>query len=353
MDQTLRKIYYDLDSPAAYSSINRVYKEAQKFNISRDKVQEFMEKQRVYTMYKPVNRKFKRMQTKPSGLNTDWQGDLAVFSQFSKFNKKFVYLLVLVDVLSKKIHVEPAKTKTAKDMILAFKAIFERAQTKPWKIFTDNGWEFNSKEMKSFWMEQEILHFSAKTHKVLHATMAERAIRTIKDRLYKRFGKKGSLIWLDDIQKIVDGINNSVCSVIGMRPNDVTYGNAEALRTRVFETDVKSKPTFKVGDHVRIEMKKVLFTKGSIAKYTDEIFVVAQVLGHTNPVVYKIKTQDERVLDGYYYAQELSKASTDTTYRIQKVLGSKEENNKVFYKVQYAGKDVIEWICEDEIIYKE
>ncbi|KAL3110692.1 hypothetical protein niasHT_011770 [Heterodera trifolii] len=84
-----------------------------------------------------------------------------------------------------------------------------------------------------------------------HAGMAERANRSIKERLYRYFTERGTYKWIEVVQDIVKGINYSLNSSIGMRPADVNFGNAEELRQKLYNEAKKipkMNPKFKVGD---------------------------------------------------------------------------------------------------------
>ncbi|KAL3085781.1 hypothetical protein niasHT_034189 [Heterodera trifolii] len=86
-----------------------------------------------------------------------------------------------------------------------------------------------------------------------HAGMAERANRSIKERLYRYFTERGTYKWIEVVQDIVKGINYSLNSSIGMRPADVNFGNAEELRQKLYNEAkkiLKMNPKFKVGDRV-------------------------------------------------------------------------------------------------------
>ena len=107
------------------------------------------------------------------------------------------------------------------------------------------------------------------TSPIWHAGMAERANRSIKERLYRYFTENKTLKWVDVIQDIVNSINNSFNSSIGMRPIDVNYENAESLRRSLKEKALEQHgPTrwkensFNVGDPVRVEKNKQVFKKG-------------------------------------------------------------------------------------------
>nr|CAD2185965.1 unnamed protein product [Meloidogyne enterolobii] len=228
LDTFLEKIYYSLSSPASYAGINRVYEEARRkyAKIKLKDVYDFLHKQRVYTMHRPLRKKFPRMATRPSGLHTDWQADLAIFDQLAKYNDGYKYLLVCIDVLSRKIFAVPAKSKSSEDMINAFENIFKLTKgILPHKLYTDRGLEFEARRMKEYFKKKDIDKRVVYSPDV-HASMAERANRTIKERLYRYFSEQNTLRWNNVIQKIVSGINASINRTTGVTPYSVTFKNA-------------------------------------------------------------------------------------------------------------------------------
>ena len=237
VEQALNYAYYDVNSPACYSGVQRVYLEALRHcpTINRSDVYDWLRKQRTYTLYRPTVRKFTRLRTVPTGLNTDWQADLTLFNALKDYNDGFKYILVCVDVLSRMVYAEPVREKSAAHMRPAFDAVLERAGVVPWKLFTDRGVEFESREMRKYFYEKDIIKFSAHTNKVQKAAVVERMNRTIKERLYKYFSQRNTLRWLDVLQRMVSAINHSVCRMTGMPPVDVTEENAPGLRNRLYE----------------------------------------------------------------------------------------------------------------------
>nr|CAD2194806.1 unnamed protein product [Meloidogyne enterolobii] len=237
LDTFLEKIYYSLNSPASYAGINRVYIEARRKypKIKLKDVYDFLHRQRVYTMHRPLRKKFPRTATRPSGLHTDWQADLAIFDQLAKYNDGYKYLLVCIDVLSRKIFAVPAKSKSSEDMIEAFENIFKLSKgILPHKLYTDRGLEFEAKRMKEYFKKKDIDKRVVYSPDV-HASMAERANRTIKERLYRYFSEQNTLRWNKVIQKIVSGINASINRTTGVTPNSVTFKNAGELFNRLYK----------------------------------------------------------------------------------------------------------------------
>lgn len=191
----LHDIYYSLASPACYSGVSNVLREARRRlpNLSRPQVEDWLSRQRTYTLYRHSVRRFPRLRTVPTGLNTDWQADLNDLQRLAPHNDGFRYALLCIDVLSRKLYVEPVKRKEARYMKPAFNAVFERAGVTPWKLYTDSGLEFESAQMRTYFKERNILKFHSSAERKLHAMVAERANRTVKDRLYKVFSELNTL----------------------------------------------------------------------------------------------------------------------------------------------------------------
>lgn len=334
MENTLRDVYYDLDSPACFAGAEAVFREAKRrdANITRKDVQAFLIKQRTYGLYRPVTRKFKRLRTVPSGLNSDWQADLAMMNELQAENDGYLYFITCIDVLSRRMYAQPIRDKRPETIIAGMKAIFRRAGTRPIKLCTDSGGEFTSAQFRNFLQEEDVVHLKAVTHETLHATMAERANRTIKDRLYKYFSENNTVRWVNVIQRVVDAINRSVCRTTGMRPIDVNYDNANDLKLRLYghhyDRETNRKPRFKEGDNVRLLKLKTMFRKG-LSNYTDQIFKIAQVISDREQIVYRVKDYFNRPVKGYFYERELVAAPDfrETTHRVERVIRWRRKRN--------------------------
>ncbi|KAL3108118.1 hypothetical protein niasHT_015933 [Heterodera trifolii] len=280
----LELLYKDLSSPVAFTSVESLLREARKSQrkISRTDVQNYLASQRTYTLHRQAKRRYRRLPTLASGLHTEWQADLAIFDRLGKQNRGYSYLLVCIDTLSRQVFVEPVKTKTSANMIIAFGRIFKRSKYIPWKVLTDQGKEFTARAVQQFFRTKDVEHFCMLTSPQFHAGMAERANRSIKERLYRYFTERNTYKWIDVVQDIVRAINHSPNSTIGMRPADVNFKNAEALRQKLHnaaENVVRRQPKYRVGDRVRIEKYKHVFQKGYLPRFTNELFTMAEEIG--------------------------------------------------------------------------
>jgi len=359
LETLLEKIYYSLNSPASYAGINRVYEEARRKypKIKFQDVYDFLHRQRVYTMHRPGRKKFPRLVTRPSGLHTDWQADLAIFDQLTKYNDGYKYLLVCIDVLSRKIFAVPAKSKRSEDMIEAFENIFKLSKgILPHKLYTDRGLEFEAKRMKEYFRNKDIDKRVVYSPDV-HASMAERANRTIKERLYRYFSEKNTLRWVDVIKQIVSGINSSVNRVIGVTPNSVNFKNSRKLFERLYKDTPNINPQkvlsiLKPGQTVRITKEKGKFEKGYLPNYTDELFLVYIVNDAHNPVTYKLKDSEGNLIEGIFYREELVPTQEDTTHRIAEILKTRTLKGIKQHFVRWIGynDNFNSWVNDSDIV---
>ncbi|KAL3107349.1 hypothetical protein niasHT_014713 [Heterodera trifolii] len=319
IEKVLDELYKDTRSNAAFTSVEPLLIEARRQHpgrgISRAEVRRYLARQRVYTLHRRAVRRFRRLPTLASGLHTDWQADLADFTALKRHNRGHAYLLVCADTLSRQLFVEPVKSKRSSDIVQAFEKIFRRVGYMPWKLMTDQGKEFTAAPVQRFLADQEVQHHCMHTSPQWHAGIAERAIRSIKERLYRYFTHRGAKCWTGVIQHIVTALNGSPNrALFGLRPNDINFGNAERVRRNQLERldagqqqrqSPRARLPFRVGDRVRIEKHKHVFKKGYLPRFTDELFTVAEVRTSRLPITYKLRDDDGELLTGWFYAQDL------------------------------------------------
>ena len=95
------------------------------------------------------------------------------------------------------------------------------------------------------------------THNEGKSVVAERFIRTLKNKIYKHMTSISKNVYIDKLDDIVDEYNNTYHTAIKMKPinvKDNTYINTDK--------EINNKdPKCKVGDHVRISKYKNIFAK--------------------------------------------------------------------------------------------
>ena len=135
------------------------------------------------------------------------------------------------------------------------------------------------------------------------SVVAERFIRTLKNKLYKHMTATGRKLYYDVLEDVVNKYSNTKHNPIKIKPIDVGDNNKRAYIAQHDEKDSKCK----VGNRVRISKFKNIFAKGNAPNWSSEIFIVDKV-NDTLPYTYNlIDLNDEEVI-GSFYDRELQKS---------------------------------------------
>lgn len=331
----LKETYYNVKNTSAYGSKNNVYKEAKKKfpSLTRKDVDEWFAKQLVYTLHKPVRYNFKRNRTIVKSIDEQWQADLCDLSSLAVYNDKYKFLLTCIDCFSKYAWVEPLVNKSGKEILKALKGIM--IKRKPKRLQTDKGTEFLNKGVQHFLKQIEVDFFS--TNSEMKASIVERFNRTLKSRMYKYFSANNSLRYIDALQALVRGYNNTKHRSIGMKPALVKRLHEHEIRKKLYpKVFVQRKYKYNVGDLIRISKARRTFKKGYLPSWTEEIFRVYDRKIRTQPIYY-LQDYNKEVLKGLFYEKELQKVYEQDEYRVEKVLKKKRVNGKTLYLVKWKG----------------
>lgn len=356
MDKLLKKIYSNVESPAGYSSPEKLYLEAKKKNknVTRAKVAEFLENERSYTLHKRGIRKFKRLKYKPVGYMCQFQADLAIMDapNVRAENDNIPYFLVVVDLLSRKIFTTFVVSKKSEHMIEAFERIFKQSKYICWELSTDMGKEFCSLKLLEYYRMKDVVKKTiySSEHK---CCFAENAIGRIKRKLYRVFVDTGSLRWLSVLGKITKSLNLTVNKKTGLAPANINFKNAEMVRKRLWEDNDENKNSkFKVGDKVRTLNYKQVFDTGYFPKFSDTIRTVHVVENQKFPITYRLIEDDGKQLKKQFYATELCKVKQDANsiYRIEIIAERINKKGEKEYFVKYLGYNESRWVNQSEMV---
>ena len=163
------------------------------------------------------------------------------------------------------------KDKKGVSIVNGFQIILADSKGKPNKIWVDHESEFYNNILKKFSKENEIKMCS--THNEVKYVVAERFIKTLKNKIYKHMTTVGKNVYFNVLDDIVDKYDNTYHGSIKMKPKDVTDNSYVGYNAK----SNKKGPKFKVGDHVRISKYKNVFVKGYTPNWSEEIFVFNKV----------------------------------------------------------------------------
>ena len=217
-------------------------------------------------LHKPIIKKFKKRKVYSSFKDNIWGVNLADMQLISKHNKGIIYLLCVINLFIKYAWVVPLKC-----IVNAFQSNLDSSKRKPNKIWVDQGSEFYNNVFKKWLKDNDISMDSI--YNEGKSLVAERFIRTLKNKIYKHMTAISKNVYFDVLDDIVDEYNNTYHKTIKVKPADVGDDSFAEYNEESNEND----PKFKVGDHVRISKFKNLFAKGYTPNWSEEVFVVKKI----------------------------------------------------------------------------
>ena len=355
IDSLLSSIYYDPKNPASFSSIKNLFNEAKKKRpgLKENQVKDWLSKQITYTLHKTIKRNFERNRIIVSKIDQQWEADLVDMREFASKNSNNNYILTIIDCFSKYAFVFPIKTKTGSTIRNCFYKLFKIRR--PSFLRTDKGKEFVNQEFQDFLAGNRINFFTSNDERIKCA-IVERFNRTLKTRMWKYFTAKGTRRYLDVLEDLVKGYNNSYHRSIKMRPIDVNTNNEQKVFENLYKVTNREelfKPIdneLKVGDKVRLQYNRKPFDKGYYPNWTDEIFTIEKSDKGDKKVVFRIKDYSGEELVQRFYPEELQKI-TENLHRIEKVIKrrTKKGIKEVLVKWLNYPESYNSWIPEKDI----
>ena len=171
--------------------------------------------------------------------------------------------------------------------------------------------------------------------------------------MWRYFSAKGTYRWINVVDDLVKGYNNSKHRSIGMAPNQVNLSNEADVRETLFPSipQVQQKQRYNVNDTVRITRKKGPFEKGYQMTYGFEVFQISQVKD-TYPITYAIKDYNQHDIKGSFYDAELQHVNkSDDIWTVERIVKSRTRRGKKEYLVKWAGypESTNSWVLHQDL----
>jgi len=254
-----------------------------------------------------------------------FQIDLFFMEKYKKYNKNISSFFIAVDILSRKMYVQPIKDKTTASILSACKSFVD--SHKVYRLYGDN--EFKNNEVLSFFKSKGIdviTGVSKKDHisKGNRLGIVDSATRTIKKYLRNYMVENNKARFIDVLPSLVENYNNTQhTSLDNKTPNDVYNDIDEQQNIYDEATDhnlqLESKIDLDIGDFVRKVVGKSAFEKEK-TNFSKDIYVIFDKVGHK----YKLIGQDGEDVEGTFKYFELLKvdASKVDVKRLSDVLNA-------------------------------
>eukprot|EP00732_Lithocolla_globosa_P000663 Lithocolla_globosa_v1_NODE_244_length_4892_cov_475.455654.p1 type:complete len:312 gc:universal NODE_244_length_4892_cov_475.455654:3636-4571(+) len=300
----LRELYQDIGLTGKLAFKRRLNDEGISY-LDSDIDEIFLDPE--FQVNEPARKNFTRRAIYVHEPDEQWEADLINMNQYTKWNKGIKYFLLVIDVMTKFMWVRALKDAKAITVTEAFKDILKKSRRKPKRVRTDMGSEFK-KDSLAFFKQEGIEHFWS--YNSTKAAIAERAIRTLKQKISRHQDLNGTYEYLSQLDKIVESYNQTVHSTIKMSPIQASKPKNRELVIANFLASIKKRERgeqkFFVGDKVRLSLQKNSFSKEGDGNYTVETFRITEVL-ETEPITYKVEDLKGESVLGSFYSAELKK----------------------------------------------
>lgn len=320
--------YTDPGTPGSFSGLSGFKKNT----ISKKKklIESSLLKLKTFTLHRNKRVKYKRTQVIVAGIDDQWQIDLVDVRKIKGSNFGVSYIFTCIDVFSKNAWAKTIKTKQALECKNALEAIIRESKRKPNHVYLDGGNEFKG-AFRNFCINEKILIFP--TNSVLKASVVERFNRTLKEKMWRMFTFHASKKtqkpknFTKYLKKLVNSYNNSFHRSIKTSPSKVNNKNENLIRKVLYQNeDSFIRFKFKIGDYARISIEKDLFEKGYTPNWSDEIYIISNLIP-SNPPRYILKDLDNKIFGYKYYNEELQKVLFEEfPYDTFKVIKSNSKN---------------------------
>ena len=285
-----------------------IKKEYPDSKISRRQIMDYLKKQKNWQEnYIPRKKKStKAVLTLKAGY---LQIDLIDFQRYA--DNGFKFILTAMDLFTKKASAIPLKNKSGKSVAEGIKKLLEKYE-KVSVIQSDNGSEFLSPEVKTLLDNKGIKRLYSKAYSPQTQGTIERFNQTLERLIEKLFNYKDKNRWVKDLDELVDNYNKTVHYSTKETPDNIEQNQdkvKERLQSKYQQNPQNTKnPDYKVGDRVKVRLKKTTTDKKGTKTFTVDNYTVHKVLKSRKPYVlnqYKLKDKDGDLISGYYNSTEL------------------------------------------------
>ena len=368
INKVLSDIYTNIKANIVFPNQRQLYALAKKElpNITLKHVKNFLSSQDSYTLFKLTPKKFKLyrkvLAARPKIIISL---DLIDMSKLFSDNNDIKYLMLFIDVFSRKITVIPIKSKSKTDILYALQSFFASADNHKYtRIYSDLEGGLYSKLVQDYLFTNKKILYS-NFSKERKNSIAENAIKFIKRKIYIYLTHYNTDRYIDALQDIVQSVNNATKSVFKnklLTPAVLHEIKQTKFLSELFQTmyGINNDPSSKkehllhINQLVRIpntsRSQNVFFKSYNIAN-TEEIFKIKSIDKSVLPYVYHLQDLTGKDIIGAFYRQELVPAKLKKIYPI-KILKTKKVKRKTKYFISYLGWPAIynHWIDSSRLV---
>ena len=357
-EQTVARAFRTPGHPAAFSAPKNVSRVFAQRGVSESRAKRILESEDSYVLH----REYKR----PKAYNPYYiyrrrdliQADLIDIRKLRLQNDGVEYLLLIIDVFSRRVWLLPIKKKSAGEMKRALDQWLTSLRRKP-KIFSsDAGLEFWNAPVRNLMTRHGVeMQVAGGTCK---AAYAERANKSIQILIYKYLTDRETLRYVDVLPQLVSTYNkrghrsleyHSPAEADKVRNEELIRG----VHMRRYASVRRKKPTHQLGDMVRIKTnaKAIVSSRRSYAEqFHGEYFRIVRINRRLPIPLFYLKSLDTgEQIRGGFYSNELSRVRGNL-FKIERVIQRRTRRGRreVLVRWKYFGPQHDQWIPEQDLI---
>ena len=194
------------------------------------------------------------------------------------------------------------------------------------------------------------------SHSKNKAAVVERVISTIRERLVKAMEMKGEK-WIFLIARVVNLYNSTYHRSIWMTPFEAVGKFPQALfqlaesrerESRKFSS--RGKPRVSIGDVVRLKVQNTAWRRGTLTKFTNEVYRITRVHKTAYKYVYTFETMGGEKVLGQLDGHMLKAAAEQDAHKVQ-ILGERVRKGRREILVHWDGyaQSADEWVDASQV----
>ena len=295
------------------------------------------------------------------------QCDLIDVSRLAEYNDGVKYLIVFIDVFTRKMWVFPAENKTGSLVAEIFDAFLDVyvGPRKPLTIFCDRGTELKNQFVKRVLSKWKIkmLH----PNSAIKAALVERVNLTLQRLIYTYMTENETRRYIDALSLLVQTYNkrphrafkdvfspdDAEQSKNAFRVKDIHERRYAELDEKKAKRTARSLTRFKVGDIVRIVRLPTRFQRGYETSTTGEYFTIVEVNTTQSVPLFTLKSMNtDEVIQGGFYEAELTKVDPESVFKVERVIKRRRYRGRkqMFVKWLHFDDRHNSWINEEDVV---
>lgn len=307
-EKYLQRYYLRPSNPGSLSSVHTFVKNYKQVGLAQ--AQKSLNKLSTYALYRPLKRKpHIRRPVIVFQPNQLIQVDLAEFSSIKTKNRGYAYLFLGIDVFSKKAYFSLLKHKSTKEIAAAISKLLAETKFKLRNLQSDFEPAIYSKVVQAILKKHKVNFYS--TRSKLKANVVERLVKTIKSKIYRLMHENKTQNWFQTVEKVIKSYNESIHSSHGHVPNKIGPKNYSQVFQNLYSRVAQRKrkrPSFVVGQSVRISQPRLTFSKDSTIHWSPEVFKIHSLHTAIPVVSYLLSDKEDNVLNSSFVEADLQAA---------------------------------------------